>query len=306
IVGAHLENQGYNADKCTQIFDALQEGEVITEERLSERLVDFVYNEFEASTKEAFLDICCFFHRSKARHVVEYIVGAEEFKTLQDAALFTTELTTDYLWVGAEEMMERLVVHDVIRAKGRRMAGSTRIMDGESFVEAIEEKSLKDIKGISPYGTGSCVLEDGQLNSMRKSLRVLEWAGSFSGRSDKLFPKLRYVGLYGDTPHLPFLNLDAFGKLAVYEGPVFKEGFSIYKLPKSLRVLRSTLADDIEDSNSWEESRPIQIVENSSLQELHLADLWTITKLPEGFHCFVALKILNLARWFELEELPES
>ncbi|GLJ34751.1 hypothetical protein SUGI_0699310 [Cryptomeria japonica] len=61
VVGACLSKQNFVVERCTQIFEALERGKDIIEENLSRRLFTFVYNELEASTQEAFLDICCFF-----------------------------------------------------------------------------------------------------------------------------------------------------------------------------------------------------------------------------------------------------
>ena len=61
MVGAHLHNRNYDVEHCTQIIGALQNRGNIREDNLSNRLSHFVYNQLEESTKEAFLDICCFF-----------------------------------------------------------------------------------------------------------------------------------------------------------------------------------------------------------------------------------------------------
>lgn len=140
IVGVELENQEYKADKCSEILNALQTGREIRGERLSERMVDFVFGELENFTQEAFLDICCFFN-GMYRTLVESAVGSEALKALEDAALITTKLETEY-YAPMQENEKIVVVHDVIKLKGQNMAQSTRIRDIKSLVTAVEEKVI--------------------------------------------------------------------------------------------------------------------------------------------------------------------
>ncbi|XP_059066480.1 uncharacterized protein LOC131051822 [Cryptomeria japonica] len=129
IVGARLRKQNYMVDRCTQIFEALERGGDIKEENLSKRLVTSVYKELEASTQEAFLDICCFFV-SWSRHDVECIVGAEEVTHLEEAALFKTSVEGN------------VIVHDIIRAKGWSMSESNRITDMQSWLDVVSENQV--------------------------------------------------------------------------------------------------------------------------------------------------------------------
>ena len=121
---ARLRKQNYKVDRGTQICEALETGEDIKEENLSQRLVTSVYGGLEASTQEAFLDICYFFV-SWSRHDVECIVGAEEVIHLEEAALFKMSVKGN------------LIVHDIIRAKGLSMSESNRIMNMDSWIQFV-------------------------------------------------------------------------------------------------------------------------------------------------------------------------
>ncbi|GLJ19420.1 hypothetical protein SUGI_0350330 [Cryptomeria japonica] len=303
IVSAHLKNQGYKADKCREILNAMERGEAITEDLkdLSECMVDFVFKKFGPLTQEAFLDICCFFYGMNRRHV-EYSVGSLALKTLEDAALIAFKVVGN---------TQSVVVDDVILAIGKNMGRSTRIKDIESFKDAVEEKRLGEIKGIQfCFGKGhsSYVFGKAHLDSMRKSLRVFMLGPNISVKStsDMKFPELRFLHLDEDIPCLPF-HLEDLDKLAVYHGPLLKEGVSIYKLPKSLLSVTATAIanaiDNLERTNG-EQSKPLQVPPNSPLEELNLVRLWKMKTLPEGFQNFTALKILSLDTWDNMEELP--
>ncbi|GLJ19453.1 hypothetical protein SUGI_0351070 [Cryptomeria japonica] len=267
IVGVHLENQGYRADKCSQILNALEEGKVIKEKNLSACMVDFVFDGFEDFTQEAFLDICCFFNGIN-RIRVESAVGSLALKALQDAALITIKLVPEY-YAPMQENEEIVVVHDVIQAQGKNMAGSTRIRDIKSFETAVAKK-------------------------LGQNIRV-------RARSKVAFPELRYVYLNRNIRFVPF-KLKALPKLAVYLGPLVKAGVSIYKLPESLLHISTFQSNG--NCRNWEESKPKHVATNSSLQELKLSS-FSMKMLPEGLEGFKALRTLRLDDWHEMEEVPE-
>ncbi|XP_057821849.2 probable disease resistance protein At5g66900 isoform X2 [Cryptomeria japonica] len=304
IVGAHLENQEYKVKNCSQLLNALEKGDEIREQNLSECMVDFVYKKFENFTQEAFLDICCFFN-GMYRTLVESAVGSQALKALEDAALITTKLEKEY-YAPMQENEEIVVVHDVIIAKGQNMAKSTRLRDIKSFETAVEEKRLENIKGIELWcdkDPSSYILKRQHLNSMSKSLRVLKLGPniSVSHESKMGFPELRYVYLDHNIPFVPF-NSKALTKLVVYVGPLLKRGLSIYMLPENLRQI-STFQSD-EKCRNWDESKPMQVAPKSSLQELSLTS-FSMKTLPKGLQAFSALKTLTLDDWYEMEELPE-
>ncbi|KAH9307910.1 hypothetical protein KI387_035821, partial [Taxus chinensis] len=235
VAGAQLAKMGYNTEKCRQLFEDLEKGENVKQENLSSSVIDFVYDKLEKSAQEAFLDIRCFFSAWNRRHV-EYIVGTQQFKSLQEAALLTTftipfaEFDSDTGVLEVEE--EKLIVHDVIRAKGLSMSKSTRFMDLQSFTEVAEDKKqLREIKGISlGKNISNYVVEKGHLDSMKNSLRVLALGGRMkaSGQSQMKFNELRYLKLNADI-RLPPLKLEQLERLCVYEGPIYSDVNLLYK-----------------------------------------------------------------------------
>ncbi|KAH9307839.1 hypothetical protein KI387_035750, partial [Taxus chinensis] len=246
VAGAQLAKMGYNTEQCRQLFEDLEEGENVKQENLTSSVIDFVYDKLEKPAQEAFLDICCFFSNWN-RQRVEYIVGSQQFKSLQEAALLTTFLSksvaeinflTDVLDV--EE--EKLIVHDVIRAKGLSMSKSSRFMDFQSFTEVAEDKKqLREIKGIwLGEDRSDYVVEERHLDSMRNSLRVLAsmrnslrvlawgWRMKAIGQSQMKFNELRYLKL-NDYILLPPLKLEQLERLCVYEGPIDSDVNLLYK-----------------------------------------------------------------------------
>ncbi|XP_059066478.1 uncharacterized protein LOC131857776 [Cryptomeria japonica] len=242
IVGARLRKQNYMVDRCTQIFEALQTGGDIKGENLSQRLVNSVYDELEESTREAFLDICCFFV-NWSRRDVEHIVGTANITLLQEAALMKT-LDKD-----------ELIVHDIIRAKGRSLSKCNRIMDMQSGLEvAHDDQKLKQIKGVwlgKEESESGNEVDEKQLYSLKNSLRVLglESQIKVSGSSQKSskFKELRFLQLGGDISALWPANLESLERLTVFHGPVFKDGVTLYQLPKKLQIMRATAQSHCEE-----------------------------------------------------------
>ncbi|GLJ41390.1 hypothetical protein SUGI_0856770 [Cryptomeria japonica] len=299
IVGARLRKQNYKVDRCTQIFEALESGKDVVEENLSQRLVHSVYGGLEASTQEAFLDICCFFV-SWSRRDVECIVGAEEVTHLEEAALFKTSVKGN------------VIVHDIIRAKGLSMSESSRITDMQSWVDVVvENKGLDQIKGVwfSREETEAAYeIDENHILSMKKSLRVLALGNkinvSRSGQKTPKFKELRFLRLDGDISGLWPVNLESLERLAVFHGPVFKDGVTLYRLPKKLRLMKATAQS--QETANLEESKPANVVKNSSLEELDLKELKSLQKLPEKLDHLTGLKVLILDEWDKMQELSEQ
>ncbi|XP_059065480.1 disease resistance protein RPV1-like [Cryptomeria japonica] len=295
IVGARLRKQNYMVERCTQIFEALETGEDIKEENLSQRMVTSAYNELAPSTREAFLDICCFF-ANWCRRDVEYIVGAQDVTVLQEAALMKTS------------SKDELIVHDIIRAKGRSLSKSNRILDMQSWREiAHDDQKLKQIKGVwlgKEESESGHEVDEKQLHSLKNSLRVLclESHIKISGSSQKSteFKELRFLRLGGDISALWPANLESLERLTVFHGPIYKDGVTLYQLPKNLRVMRGT------EQSHFEGSKPGKIIPNSSLEELDLRELRSFQKFPEKLDHLTALKILLLDMWDKIQELPEQ
>ncbi|XP_059076949.1 uncharacterized protein LOC131033656 [Cryptomeria japonica] len=203
IVGAHLRKQEYKSDHCTQILEALQKGGRIKEDDLSNRLFHFVYDKLEVSTQEAFLDICCSFHNSRAASTVEFIVGADQLTVLQEVAFLDIDKENDSLFV-----------HDIIGSIGRTLPNSRRIFDINSWCEAEkDETKLKGINGVL-LPRNDCTLEKRHLNLMKNSLRILKWEGRIDvGETEAVtLPELRYIYAPGD---ISWVNVEALHKLAV-------------------------------------------------------------------------------------------
>lgn len=74
------------------------------------------------------------------------------------------------------------------------------------------------------------------------------------------------------------------------------------QLPENLRQISAFQSDG--RCRNWDQSRPMQVAPNSSLQELTLTS-FSMKTLPKGLQAFNALKTLMLDDWHELEELPE-
>ncbi|GLJ41387.1 hypothetical protein SUGI_0856720 [Cryptomeria japonica] len=299
IVAARLRKQNYKVDRCTQIFEALESGKDVVEENLSQRLVHSVYGGLEASTQEAFLDICCFFV-SWSRHDVECIVGAEEVTHLEEAALFKTSVKGN------------VIVHDIIRAKGLSMSESNRFTDMHSWFDVVNEnQGLDQIKGVwlSREETEAAYeIDENHILSMKKSLRVLALGNkinvSRSGQKTPKFKELRFLRLDGDISGLWPMNLESLERLAVFHGPVFKDGVTLYRLPKKLRVMKATA--QFAESANLQESKPVNVAKNSSLEELDLKELKSLLKLPEKLDHLTGLKHLILDEWDKVEELSEQ
>ncbi|XP_057842406.2 disease resistance protein RPV1-like isoform X2 [Cryptomeria japonica] len=299
IVGSRLSKQNFMVERCTQIFEALERGKDVIEENLSKRLFTNVYNELETSTQEAFLDICCFF-ASWSRHDVECIVGAEEVTHLEEAALFKTS------------DKGKLVVLDIFRAKGMSMSESKRITDIQSWVDVVRENQrLDQIRGLwleRDETDAVYELHENHILSMKKSLRVLALGNKInvspSGRKTPKFKELRFLRLGGDISGLWPVNLECLERLAVFHGPVFKDGVTLYRLPKRLRVMKATAHS--QESANLQESKPANVIQNSSLEELDLKEMRTLQILPKRLDHLTGLKVLILDEWDKMHELSEQ
>ncbi|GLJ51985.1 hypothetical protein SUGI_1104850 [Cryptomeria japonica] len=211
IVGAQLHEQNYRVDRCSNIVEILEKGDTIKEEKLSERLVDFVYGELEDYSREAWLDICCFFSKW-SRQDVEYIVGAMAVTSLLGTGLISSTLKRNHpAW-------EELIVHDIIKAKGQALVKGNRILDVQSLSEAVDEQRLHQIKGVWLSEDG---IEEKHLKLMRKSLRVLALGEGMEANrvSQMRFEELKFLQLSGKIA-----QLDKLDKLRVFHGLFFTEG----------------------------------------------------------------------------------
>ncbi|GLJ51953.1 hypothetical protein SUGI_1104070 [Cryptomeria japonica] len=291
IVGAQLHKQNYRVDRCSNILEILEKGDTIKEEKLSERLVDFVYGELEVYSREAWLDICCFFSKW-SRQDVEYIVGAMAVTSLLETGLISSTLKRNHpAW-------EELIVHDIIKAKGQALAKGNRILDVQSLSEAVDEQRLHQIKGVWLSEDG---IEEKHLKLMRKSLRVLAFGEGMEANrlSQMRFEELKFLQLSGNIA-----QLDKLDKLRVFHGPFFTEGgVTLCKLPRNLSSMKVIHQfHSSECTNSQMRGAP----PCPSLEKLDFSELVEPLKLPEGFNQLVALNILILDDNEKMRELPEQ
>lgn len=131
IVGARLHEQSYRVGRCIDIVETLEDGNTITQAKLSDQRLDFVYGDLEEYSKEALLDICCFFNKWN-RQDVEYIVGGVAVTSLLEAGLITSTPQNN----DPNPLWEELIVHEIIRAQGQRLAKGNRILDVQSLHDA--------------------------------------------------------------------------------------------------------------------------------------------------------------------------
>ncbi|XP_059076290.1 disease resistance protein RUN1 [Cryptomeria japonica] len=310
IVGAHLRKQEYKAERCTLILEAFKKGEKIKEDELSNHLFHFVYDKLEESTQEAFLDICCFFHNSRAASTAEHIVGADRLMFLQEAAFLDIDTKDD-----------ALSVHDIIRSIGRSLSNSSRIFDLNSWREAEkDEAKLKGIKGLV-LPANDCKLEKRHLNLMKNTLRILEWKGRIDVDESEAvaLPELTYMYVLGD---ISWVNVETLDKLAVLKleklptkltGPL--------KLPKRLKkitvtkqpdemgnLLKTVLSSSLhmlillfsEASNSSSQSEDYG--ENADNSEVESNSKMVFNSFLQGLNELHILKVDNCESLYELPE----
>ncbi|XP_059069684.1 disease resistance protein RPV1-like [Cryptomeria japonica] len=291
IVGAQLHKQNYRVDRCSNILEILEKGDTIKEEKLSERLVDFVYGELEVYSREAWLDICCFFSKW-SRQDVEYIVGAMAVTSLLETGLISSTLKRNHpAW-------EELIVHDIIKAKGQALAKGNRILDVQSLSEAVDEQRLHQIKGVWLSEDG---IEEKHLKLMRKSLRVLALGEGMEANrvSQMRFEELKFLQLSGNIA-----QLDKLDKLRVFHGPFFTEGgVTLCKLPRNLSSMKVICQFH---SSECTNSQMRGASPCPPLEKLDFSELVVPLKLPEGFNQLVALNILILDDNEKMRELPEQ
>ncbi|KAH9307366.1 hypothetical protein KI387_035277, partial [Taxus chinensis] len=181
MMGSHLRKHGNNVDSCNETIRVMEGSILQGEGELSENIVDVVYNSLrEPLYEEAFLDIACFFHNWE-RRIVSYIVGEIELKALEEAALVKI----------SEE--GSLNVHDIVRARGRKLSESSRFTDLESLKLVLKDaQKLQKVKGI--HIAEEFNLEADYLDLMSPSARVLDLKSIYiSGRCQRRFGNLRFL-----------------------------------------------------------------------------------------------------------------
>eukprot|EP01018_Ginkgo_biloba_P035456 Gb_17573 [translate_table: standard] len=175
VYGEHLWEDGSDSS-FDEALASLREGEqgVYKERALSQKLLFVFHRMKDQDAKDAFLDICTYFHEW-SRDVVSCIVGESKLKALQRGALLTINENS------------KVIVHDVLRAMGISQAKGTRLRGLEELKATLEEaernhEKLKTIKGIwideirfdlTYEKKSDFLIECKMLDSMSNSLRVL-------------------------------------------------------------------------------------------------------------------------------------
>eukprot|EP01018_Ginkgo_biloba_P007040 Gb_01496 [translate_table: standard] len=212
VYGEHLWEDGSESS-----FDAAlaspQKGEqgVYEQDALGEKLLFVFHTMKDQETKDAFLDICTFFHEWP-RDEVSCIVGESKLKALQKGALLTINEKS------------RVIIHDVLRAMGKSLAKGTRFRSLECLKATLEEQDiekLKTIKGIwIDEEKSDFSIESKMLDSMSNSVRVLSLISGIKvdGPCKRKFENLVYLQLGQSFADFPFQDgLRGLDKLTCLE-----------------------------------------------------------------------------------------
>ncbi|GLJ25037.1 hypothetical protein SUGI_0479210 [Cryptomeria japonica] len=277
-----------------------------------ERVVDEVYKSLDELSKEAFLDIVCFFDKYDVRKV-SAAVGKGQLDVLLDAALVKLSFDDDeenwwsIVWGTEEERPQFLLtgrkvrVHDIIKERGRWLSKQDRIVEVESLKDALQDtQKLQKIKGIAISNSkDSDVLEieAERLDIMHSSLRVLKIANSVkvNGICQRSFESLKYLSVDGNLPIHP----KQLKRLAVLTGPEGANSENVDKLPASLQILSLKYSANIPTL--------LQSFDTlSSLEYLKLEGCHALVKVPTSFGQLQPLIGLNLEGCSNLATLPEN
>eukprot|EP01018_Ginkgo_biloba_P029770 Gb_16722 [translate_table: standard] len=298
------------------------------EENLSAKLL-FVYHKMrDGDTKDAFLDICCFFHGWQGDKV-SAIVDEGELVALNIGALLKIN--------GGNQV----IVHDVIKVMGIDKAkhNLTHLQSLQDLKMALEENkcktnsfacmlNLNKIKGIwLPHNIILSCLESKNLDAMCDSLWVLaigDWIKP-EGQYEKQFKNLRYLDV-GDIDAFPFNEASKIeNQTVLYSKSVGARDFP--ELPNSLKWLRLiSMPDDttevprigwsiIENMRhlQWFEFQgfnvsefPAKFVLPKLLSELDFNGCEQLKNLPQQFEHLSALTDLTLDRCKSLREFPKT
>ncbi|XP_059075491.1 disease resistance protein TAO1 [Cryptomeria japonica] len=298
LIGSQLAISTKNANNI-EILEMIREGEKVEDEDITDRMVDFVYHRLSPRVKEAFLDIASFFYKRPSVHVA-YSVGEQEFRALEEASFVKTD------------ERGRVIVHDIVRARGRKMSEGSRITDRESLLECLkDEEKLRNLKGIyfyEPSEQPPIEINEYHLNCMSNSLRILFYTKAsqitLTGKCHKPFKQLRYLTLPSDIPDLP-MEFEKLEHLFFYDGPL-TQGMSLYELPPTLRYMCITNIISSENGVANSKIPSKDTPPNSSLGELWFLSIPTMERLPDGVEKLTKLEILRIYDCPKLMELPSK
>ncbi|GLJ18986.1 hypothetical protein SUGI_0339440 [Cryptomeria japonica] len=280
------------------VLDMLRQGEKVEEKDISDRMVAFVYHRLPPPVQEAFLDITSFF--SRGEYIIKYVVhsiGEVEFRALEEASFVKISGSS-------------VVVHDIVRARGKKMSEGNRITDPEALSECLKEENLKNLKGIyfkEPFEQPPIEINENHLKCMSISLRVLHYAEAsqitFKGKCDKPFKQLRCLSLPRDISDLP-MEFEKLEHLLSYDGPLTQE-MSLYKLPPSLRWMSITNIISSENRVAYSNILP-GVAQGSSLVSLSFWPNPTMERLPDGIENLTKLEELDVRCCSKLKKLPSK
>ncbi|KAH9327102.1 hypothetical protein KI387_007280 [Taxus chinensis] len=226
-------------------------------------------------------------------NMVEHIVGAEHITILEEAALVKTS------------EKNKLIVHDVIRAKGRSMSKFSRITNVQSLREATEDQ-LKQMKGVwLAEDESELEIEARHLISMRFSLRVL-------GLGKRIrFPRTLRVMIATVQSESESGNLQASkpretqSNSSLEELTDLQKVKSLQQLPDGLHYLTALKTLILDEWDKLEELSD-EVCQMSSLRKLSIRDGHSLRNLPNMFGLLSCLEELNLTNCKALCVLPDS
>ncbi|XP_059075797.1 disease resistance protein TAO1 isoform X2 [Cryptomeria japonica] len=276
------------------VLEMLNEGEKVKEKDISDRMVGFVFDRLLEPVQEAFLDIASYFYNNWESRQVASIVGEEEFRALEAASFVKISEAGN------------VIVHDIIRARGKNISEKTRITNPETLLECLkDEETLKNLKGIyfsKEYELPPIEINCDHLNRMSNSLRVLAYQGSqiaFREKCNMPFQQLRYLQISSNIPDLP-VKFEKLEHLIFYDGP-FPRDMSLYEFPPSLRIM---YIEDSSNNRAAYSKIPPRVAPHSSLVQLVLDGFKNMLWLPDGLEMLRKLEDLSLLYCHQLRELP--
>ncbi|KAH9295273.1 hypothetical protein KI387_038861 [Taxus chinensis] len=292
VFGNHLrverEEKSYRG-----ALEALRKGDPDSfadeEGRIGEKLWYVYHNVRDEEAREAFLDICIYFHGEDWDYV-GHIVGETTLENLRKRML-----------VSRSDPGNEVIVHDILRLKGRKEGKATRITNSKKFLHVLEDESkLGNVKGLSLTCDRSLItLESRHLNAMHNSLRLLDlgnWVNFDGDACDRSFKNLRFLKL-GDLAVFPFADASKLQKLAVFHNSSWP-GMCLPQLPRTLKVIFHKVPEEL-DCEAFEKL-PLQ---NLRVLEEFKVEREKPVKLPQGLKLPPSLKVLQLNK---CKQLPDK
>ncbi|XP_059077272.1 uncharacterized protein LOC131042691 [Cryptomeria japonica] len=288
-VGLRLRKFGNDVPAYERTIKFLKNSLEKGEGNLSEKIVDVVYNALEEDLyKDAFLDIAAFFNNWDER-TVGYIVGEVALQAIKEAAL--VKITEE----------GKVVVHDIVQARGRKLSEMDRITDHKSLRYALQDaQRLEKLKGIwlpPPDDSDEFQLEAKHLELMNRSLRILHLGerNRLDGESKETFPNLRLLHITGDLG----MELTKLERLAVLQADLANYN----RLPDSLR-LSSLRTLNLRGSKLV--CLPNSFGKLSRLEDLNISHCEQLSRLPDGFGQLNSLTYLHMSGCSNLEMVSDD